>query len=151
VVIEPLLTAGAARGVFSLWPNGSVATAFGGTYQAGVVYYSGQFAAQTDEARRFMVGYLRGVRDFNDAFVKGQGRDEVIRMLIEGTPIKDPTLYDRMQMAGLDPDGRLFRPSLQIEMDYLRSRGYYTGGSTLDQVIDISFVESALSQLGPYR
>lgn len=151
VVIEPSLTAGYTRGLMSPWPGGSVASAFGGTYQAGVLYFSGQFAAQTDQARRFMVGYLRGLRDYNDAFVKGQGRDEVIRMLIDGTPIKDPSLYDHMAMAGLNPDGHLFRPSLQIELDYFRGRGYYTGNSTLDQLIDGSYVEYALQQLGPYR
>jgi NitT/TauT family transport system substrate-binding protein len=151
VVIEPSLSAGYTRGLIAPWAGSSVATAFGGTYQAGLLYFSGQFATQTDQARRFMVGYLRGVRDYNDAFVKGQGRDDVVRMLMDATSMKDPAQYDALAMAGLDPDGRVFRPSLQIELDFFRGRGYYTGTSTIDQIVDTSFAEYAVSQLGPYR
>jgi NitT/TauT family transport system substrate-binding protein len=151
VVIEPSLSAGYTRGLMAPWTGGSVATAFGGTYQAGLLYFSGQFAAQTDQAQRFMVGYLRGVREYNDAFVKGQGRDDVVRMLMDGTSMKDPAQYDAMSMAGLDPDGRVFRPSLQIELDFFRGRGYYSGNSTVDQIVDTSFAEYAVAQLGPYR
>ncbi len=151
VVIEPSLSAGIDRGLISSWPPGDVAAAYGGTYQAGVLYFSGQFAAQGDLPRRFMVAYLRGVRDYLDAFVKGQGKEDIISLLMEGTSIKDRSVYETMQMAGLDPDGRVFRPSLQIELDYYRERGYYTGNSTLDQVIDPSFAEAAAQQLGPYQ
>jgi NitT/TauT family transport system substrate-binding protein len=72
-------------------------------------------------------------------------------MLMDGTSMKDPAQYDALAMAGLDPEGRVFRPSLQIELDYFRGRGYYTGNSTIDQIIDTSFAEYAVSQLGPYR
>ncbi len=54
-------------------------------------------------------------------------------------------------MAGLDPDGRIARPSLQLDMDYFRQQGYYTGSVTLDTLIDTSFAEYAVQQLGPYR
>jgi NitT/TauT family transport system substrate-binding protein len=65
--------------------------------------------------------------------------------------MKDPAQYDALAMAGLDPEGRVFRPSLQIELDFFRGRGYYSGSSTIDQIIDTSFAEYAVSQLGPYR
>jgi NitT/TauT family transport system substrate-binding protein len=54
-------------------------------------------------------------------------------------------------MAGLDPDGRVARQSLQIELDFYRARGYYTGPTTLDRVLDTSFVDYAVQQLGPYQ
>jgi NitT/TauT family transport system substrate-binding protein len=151
VVIEPSLSAGITRGLITPWELGRASTAFGGAYQAGVLYFSGQFAAQTDLAQRFMIGYLRGIRDYNDAFLKNQGRADVVRILIDSTAVKDPTVYDSMQMASLDPDGQLTRQSLQIELDYFRAREYYTGPSTLDQVIDTSFAEYAAQQLGPYQ
>ena len=72
-------------------------------------------------------------------------------MLTETTALKDPALYEQMQMPGLDPDGRLRRESLQAEIDYYRARGYYTGTATLDTVVDSSFAEYAAQQLGPYR
>src|SRR5438477_1898383 len=40
-------------------------------HQLAVVLYSGEFAARTDVARRFMRAYLKGVRDYNDALKDG--------------------------------------------------------------------------------
>jgi ABC-type nitrate/sulfonate/bicarbonate transport system substrate-binding protein len=151
ILIEPSLSAAVARGVAATWEQGRSSAAYGGAYQAGVLILSGRFAAQPDLARRFLLGYLRGVRVYNDAFVKGEGRAEVVRVLTEQTVVRDPAVYDRMQMAGLDPDGRLARQSLQMELDYFRQRGYYTGALTLDDILDTSFAEYAAQQLGPYR
>jgi NitT/TauT family transport system substrate-binding protein len=151
VVIEPILSAAVGRGVASTWEPGRTSTAYGGPYQAGLLLFSDQFASQTDLARRFMVAYLRGVRDYNDAFVKGEGRDDVVRVLTEATAVKDPGLYEQMHMAGLNPDGRVGRRSMQTELSYFHERGYYSGNLTLDDVIDPSFAEYAAQQLGPYR
>jgi ABC-type nitrate/sulfonate/bicarbonate transport system substrate-binding protein len=151
VIIEPVLSAAVARGIVTPWEAGQMNVAFGGPYQAAVLFYSDRFASQTDLARRFMIAYLQGVRAYNDAFVKNQGRAEAVRVLVENTPIKDPSLYDQMQMAGLDPDGRVARQSLQVELDFYRARGYYSGPATLDRVIDASFAEYAMQQLGPYQ
>ena len=39
--------------------------------QVAVIMYSPKFAAeQVDVARRFMLAYVKGLRDYNDAFVK---------------------------------------------------------------------------------
>jgi NitT/TauT family transport system substrate-binding protein len=151
VMIEPTLSAAVSRGIVTPWEAGRTGPAYGGSYQAAVLYYSDRFIAQADLARRFMVAYLQGVRAYNDAFVKGEGRAEAVRVLTEETPIKDPALYDQMQMAGLDPDGRLVRASMQLELDFFRGRGYYTGGATVESAIDPSFAEYAARQLGPYR
>ena len=53
-------------------------------YQIAMLLYAPHFAAaaQRSAAERFMIGYLRGVRDYNDAFVKQQGRDAVVDILI---------------------------------------------------------------------
>jgi NitT/TauT family transport system substrate-binding protein len=150
-IIEPSLSAAVSRGLLSTWEQGRASTAFGGVYQAATVVFSGQFAAQTDVARRFMLAYLKGVRVYNDAFVKGEGRADVIRLMTENTTVRDPAAYEGMNMAGLDPDGRINRQSLQLDMDYFRQRGYYTGPTTLDTLTDMSFADYAVQQLGPYQ
>ncbi len=150
-MIEPAQSAATDRGVAATWEPGRSSTAFGGVYQAAEIVASGRFAAETDLARRFLLAYLRGVRAYNDAFVKGEGRAEIVRILTESTVVKDPATYERMQMAGLDPDGRIARQSLQLDMDYFRQMGYYTGPITLDDLIDTSYADYAAQQLGPYR
>ncbi len=151
VLIEPALGAAYARGVIGAWDPGMVSAAYGGNYQAALLFFNEQLAGQPDLARRFMTAYLQGVRVYNDAFQKGQGRDEAVRVLIESTQIKDPAAYDQMQMAALDPDGQIYRPSLETELAYHRARGYYTGGATLDSLLDPSFAQATAQQLGPYR
>jgi NitT/TauT family transport system substrate-binding protein len=150
-IIEPSLSAGVERSVLGTWEPGSSSAAYGGVYQAATVVVSGRFAAQADLARRFMIAYIKGVRVYNDAFVKGIGRSEVVRTLIENTAVKDPAAYERMNMAGLDPDGRIARQALQLDVDYFRQKGYYTGPVTLDDLMDTSFAEYAVQQLGPYQ
>jgi len=151
VLIEPTLSAAVDRHLVAPWEPGYTSVAFNGPYQAGVLYFSDRFIAQAELARRFMIAYLQGVRVYNDAFGKGVRRADVIRVLARETPLKDPAVYDRMNMAGLDPDGRLQRASMQIELDYYRQRGYYTGAQTVDSVVDSSFAEYAAAQLGPYQ
>jgi NitT/TauT family transport system substrate-binding protein len=150
-IIEPALSTAITRGVTASWEPGISSVAFGGINQGGTLVISNRFAQQPDAARRFLVGYLKGVRAYNDAFVKGEGRAEVVRILTENTPVRDPAVYEQMNMPGLDPDGRIARQSLQLDMDYFRQRGYYTGPVTLDDLIDTSYAEYAAQQLGPYR
>jgi NitT/TauT family transport system substrate-binding protein len=150
-MIEPMLSVAVDRGLVGAWDQGRPSIAYGGVYQGGLLLFSGRLAAQTDLARRFMIAYLQGVRAYNDAFVKGEGRAEVVRILTEQTLIKDPAAYDRMQIGGLDPDGRLARDSLRLDLDFFRQQGYYTGPLTFDDLTDTSFVEYAAQQLGPYR
>lgn len=63
---------------------------------------------KVDLGRRFMVAYLQGVRDFNDAFVKKQPqkRREVIAALAKHTPVKDLPLYciaDELFQSAAEP------------------------------------------------
>src|SRR5436305_2098408 len=102
--IEPLSTLGQERGIASkfapgdeLYPNQQIA----------VLFYSPEFARRTDAARAFMIAYVRGLRDYNDAFRKGIGRADIAQILAKYTTVKDLALYDRITPAGLDPDGRM--------------------------------------------
>jgi NitT/TauT family transport system substrate-binding protein len=150
-MIEPVLSQALDRGVATAWEPGSASALYGGVYQAGIMLFAPRLAAQTDLARRFMIAYLQGTRVYNDAFVKGQGRDDVVRILADQTTVRDPAAYDRMQMGWLDPDGAVARDTLRYDLEYFRQHGYYTGAVTFDDMIDTSFAEHAAQQLGPYR
>ena len=52
-----------------------------------------------------MVALLRGVRDYEDAYAKQQGRAEVVDVLTRYTPIKDPALYDKIVWIKLPTSG----------------------------------------------
>jgi ABC-type nitrate/sulfonate/bicarbonate transport system substrate-binding protein len=149
VLLEPFIAVAKERGIAGpipgtdeLYPNQQVAT----------LYYSPDFAQRTEAARRFMIGYLRAVRDYNDAFTKGVGRAEVVQILAQNTPVKDVALYDKLVPAGLDPDGRLSVAGIRDDVA-LWTRIGCTQGEVADvrQVIDESFAQYAVGVLGPYH
>src|SRR5579875_332012 len=120
-------------------------------YQSTVILYSAQFAEQQAEAaRRWMLAYLRGLRDYTDALFRGQDRDAVVQALIEGTTVKDPALYQRMGWTWLDPNGELNVPSIEEQLNWLRARGKIEGQVQVRDVLDLSFVDFAVQRLGRY-
>jgi NitT/TauT family transport system substrate-binding protein len=123
-------------------------------HQSAVLYYAEPFAAErADAARRFMVAYLRAVREYNDAFRKNDQalRPAFVNILSKYTTVKDPALYDRMQLAGLDPDGEVNVESLRADAEYWLDNNYREERTPVGDLIDRSFVQYAQQQLGPYR
>src|SRR5207249_9212387 len=103
-------------------------------------------------ARRWMIAYVRGLRDYNDAFgPKRQGREAVIQALTQHTVVKDPKDYDLMRPAGLDPDGRLALDSVRADLAYYERAGQVREPVDVARLVDTSFQEFALQQLGPYE
>ena len=101
--------------------------------------------------RRWMTAYIRGLRDYNDAFgPKRQGRDEIVQILTKHTVVKDPKDYDLMRPAGLDPDGKLELRSMRDDLGYYQRVGLVREPIDFSRVIDPSFQEYAILQLGPY-
>jgi NitT/TauT family transport system substrate-binding protein len=117
--------------------------------------YSQSFAARRDVAVRFMRAYLRGVRFYNDSLrdhrLAGPLAEETIDILAEYTPIKDKALLRELTPAGCDPDGRVSMESLQRDLDFYASQGLIEGKVDLSEIVDSSFLEAALKDLGPYK
>lgn len=120
-----------------------------------VVLYSGLFIQDKPEAaRRFMVAYLKAVREYNDAFVKKDPARyrEMVEILTKSTPVKDPALYEKMAMPGLNPDGETNVSSLKEDQEYFIAAGLQQERVDMERVVDHSFVRYAVAQLGgPYR
>jgi ABC-type nitrate/sulfonate/bicarbonate transport system substrate-binding protein len=148
VVFEPQVTiareqgfAARWRGADEIYPNG----------QSVVMSYGPQFAANTDQARRWMLAYLKGVRDYTDAYRGGPNRPEIIRLLTQITPIRDPALWERMTWTAIDPNGRMNANSILDVQAWYRNHGLLQSNTDLRPFIDQSFVEWAIERLGPYQ
>jgi NitT/TauT family transport system substrate-binding protein len=146
MLLEPFLAAATARGIAIPWKT---VPEFAPNEQDGLVAYSPQFIErQPEAARHFAVAYLRGVRDYIEAFDNGRGKEEVTEILIKSTPIKDRALYDTMGSVGFEPNGR-------VNIDYLRSEGdlYVREGLLTYPVdaatfVDHQYVDYAVGRLG---
>jgi NitT/TauT family transport system substrate-binding protein len=125
-------------------------------HQIAVLLYSEEFALrQREVATRFMRAYIRAVRFYNDALkdgrLDGPTSEEVIAILSEATPIKSRDIYKSITPTGMNPDGHVNKASLAYDLAFYREQGLVKGAVDLDQVVDSSFVEVTLRELGPYR
>jgi NitT/TauT family transport system substrate-binding protein len=125
-------------------------------HQIAVLLYSEDFALKRrSEAVRFMRAYIRAVRFYNDALkdgrLAGPNADEVIAILSEATPIKARAIYEAIKPTGMNPDGRVNKDSLAYDLAFYTEQGLIKGMIELDDVLDPSFVDTVVKELGPYR
>lgn len=124
-------------------------------HSIGQLLYSEGFAARTDIAKRFVRAYLKAARFYNDALkdgkLAGPTAEEVVEILVQSTPLKDAALYHSILPHGLDPDGRVSVASLEHDMEFYRSQNLIVGEVKVSQVVDMSFVDAVLKEIGPYK
>jgi len=153
VTTEPSATQAVERGVAvkfskdSLYPDQQIA----------VLLFGGDFIRKQPEvAKKFMVAYIKGARFFNgalkDGHFAGPNAKELIAILTEYSNVKDATLYTKMTPNGIDPDGKLNIESLKKDHEFYKEQRYLEGKAiTVEQVVDTSFAEAAVKQLGKYQ
>jgi NitT/TauT family transport system substrate-binding protein len=121
-----------------------------------LLLYSENFVTRrSDAARAFMRAYLRAVRFYNGALKDGRmigpNADDVIAILSQTTSIKDPAIYKSITPTGMNPDGKVNVDSLAADLAFYKEQGLIEADVKVEQIVDHSFVEMALRQLGPYR
>jgi NitT/TauT family transport system substrate-binding protein len=131
------------RGVDEILPNAQIV----------VMAYAPRFAQEEPEAaRRWMLAYLKGVREYNDAYQKGINRDAVVQMLTQATAVKDPATWNKMVWPALHGDGTINVASIRQAEAWFQQQGMVRQTADLDRFVDPSFAEWAVAQLGgPYR
>jgi len=143
---EPYIVQGVQQGVSVKWiPQHKY---FNGRSQAAFMVFGPQLAKDKELGQRWMMAYLKGVRAYMDAFgEKKIGRDEIVNILVKYTGT-DAKLYNVMEMPYLDPNGTPDRNSSDAIYKYFIDSGEYKGTTTLNNLLDLSFVEYAVQRLG---
>ncbi len=149
LMMESALSTAVAQGLVVRWPLGAPYAIYGGQWYNAVVIFSEQMSKNVDVARRFMVGYLKGARDYYDAFVKNKNRSETVSIISKAINV-EPGLFDQMGLPYMDPDGKLHVSSMKTDFAYFKEMGYYTGNLEIEPQIDTQFIEYAAKQLGPH-
>jgi len=164
----PALLNKAIDGAMATEPHGTIAVRNGSAvaivgddelipgHQIANLLYSDDFATKRpDDARKFMRAYVRALRFYNgalkDSRMAGPNADEVIGILTKTTPIKDPAIFRMIIPAGADPNGFINVPSLQLDLDNFRANGLIKGDVDMTKVVDRTFVDWAVKELGPYQ
>jgi len=149
IQIEPLVAAAVEKGIAvrvagddEIYPN----------QQSAAIFYSPVFMEKyPEQAKGFMVAYVKGLRDYNDAFEKNKGKDEIIKILTKHTRIKDAAIYNKVVPVGLNPDGIVNILSLKEDALWYFENGYVKAEPNIDSIVDLSYAKHAVKVLGPYK
>jgi NitT/TauT family transport system substrate-binding protein len=146
-LIEPLMQSAEQRDIGKILLTGDHIYL---NQQVAVLLYSAEFCRRADVAQRFMKAYLRGVRDYNDAFRKDRDRAAIVDILSRNTNVKKPELYTAMVMPGLDPNGAINVAGMTTDMEWFFSKGFLKEQVNVSSVVDTTFGEAAVKLLGRY-
>jgi NitT/TauT family transport system substrate-binding protein len=125
--------------------------------QISMMYYSERLIKdRPDVARRFMVGYIRALRDYNDVIDKGQiakskKGDEIAALLAKALDQKIDDIR-ASYLPAVDPDGRPNLDSVAKDLAFFKTNGDLTNPAMeVAQIMNLSFLEAALKEVGPYK
>jgi len=149
IQVEPLVARAVEKGIAvrvmgddEVYPN----------QQSAVIMYSPVFIEKhPDLAKAFMVAYVKGMRDYNDAFENNKNKDDVIKILMKHTKVKDRETYDKVATVGLHHDAMLNVATMKQDAQWLHEKGYVKQQPDVDSIADLSYVKHAIKTLGPYE
>ncbi|MCR4431657.1 MAG: ABC transporter substrate-binding protein [Tepidanaerobacteraceae bacterium] len=147
MVIEPFVTAAVSKGIADPWKDPSE---YDPDAQTALLVYGKSMLEKPEVAKRFMVAYVKALRDYNDAFFKNIKQDEIISILSEYSTVKDKELYKKMYPVGLNPNGYVRMKGIQMDLDWYKQKDLLKGDLKAEDVVDNSFCDYAVQVLGKY-
>jgi len=147
-MIEPLAAQSVEKGIAVRYIDAGAQALH---YPASIYVYGTKMLQQPEVGRRFMLALLRGVRDYENAASKNQGRQEAIASMIKHTSVKDASLYDKIVWQWEPTNGEIFPDKVQELVDYFKANNQFEQPPDLSKVLDQQFTQYALQQLGPYQ
>ncbi|HZR98546.1 MAG TPA: ABC transporter substrate-binding protein [Chloroflexota bacterium] len=146
ILIEPFATAAVEQGLAVRWKT--TFDLFGPSH-ATFIMFAPSFATQRQDAgRRFLIAYLRGVRDYLDAFDQGKDQDAIIEVLTKHTNIKDPAVFKKIVVPAMDPNGQMLVDSVKAQQQWYVENGFVPTPVNVDEYFDPSYAEYAVSVIG---
>lgn len=148
---EPLITIGQQQGLLARWKP--MADLYPNAPWSNLLY-GPALLADRDTGSRLMRAYLRGVRDYENAFSRNVDREAIVNT-ISGPLNVPPALWQTMQEQGglayINPDGVVDVAPLQPAADLWERTGVLQTGFDLSSLVDNSFASDAVNQIGKYQ
>jgi NitT/TauT family transport system substrate-binding protein len=102
-----------------------------------------------------MKAYVQAIRYYNDALangkIAGKNGEDVVAIMAKYSTVKDPAVIRKMTAHAVDPNGSVNVDSLKKDWTFFKEQKQINGNVQVDQVVDLSFVNEAASELGPYK
>ena len=121
--------------------------------QIAVVVFGPRMNNDKSLSQKYIRAYLRGVRDYVKGLIDKDKAmfDQVVPILIEHTTVKDLSLFQKAIPSGLHPDGMPNVQSVKDDLDYYIQKGKVKPAFDIQKFWDLSFIEQANKDLGPYK
>ena len=123
-------------------------------WQIATIFYAKGFAGDRARAVAFMKGYVKASRHYFDAALAqkdgkaapGAGYDELVAITARYTGAAPEVI--RLGFPYQDRNGRLLVPDIEKQMKWWVSHGFMKSVLPTDQIVDTSFIEAAIRELG---
>jgi NitT/TauT family transport system substrate-binding protein len=101
-------------------------------------------------ARNYVTAWLRGARDYCQAYHGGPTRDAVVNVLVSSGTERRPELLHKYPWPARSPDGRVNVASmLDIQSWYAKNKLSHAQFPA-ERLVDTSYVDFAIQKLGPF-
>jgi NitT/TauT family transport system substrate-binding protein len=114
------------------------------------IVYSETFAQKTKIANAFMKAYMQGVRLYNDAIIKGKDKEVAIEIIARHAKV-NPTIVRESFPAGMDPNQRVNLKFLEELQSFFVKENYLRSKIDVNKIVDLSFADAAVKELGAYK
>jgi NitT/TauT family transport system substrate-binding protein len=106
--------------------------------------------SRQDVMRNYFTAYLRGVRDYCQAYHGGSNRNEMIQRLIRTGVETRPELLYKYPWPARDPNGRINVDSMLDMQAWFRANKFSDANLPADRLVDTSYTDYAVKKLGPF-
>ena len=142
---EPYATTFQSTGVAFLWLTGG--SVIPNHVQSGILY-GPSITAQQDVAQRWMLAYLKGARESYKYYNSLPLPDDITNIVVKYGVQKDPARVKTSPLSPRNLDGSVDKSSVQTDLNFFKANNCIQGSPTVDQVVDNSYAEYAVSKLG---
>lgn len=107
--------------------------------------------ANQDLVRRYMTAWLRGAREYCQAYHGAANRQEIIDELVNTKTAPNRDLLEKYPWPARSPDGKINTASMaDINKWYVTNKMTSTE-FPMSRLIDSSYIDSAIQKLGPFQ
>lgn len=142
---EPFNSTFQQTGVAKRWLTGG--SVIPNHVQSGILY-GPSIIEREDVARRWMVAYLKGVREAYKFYENLPLPDEIVDILVKHGRQQDRQRVATTRLSPRNLDGSIDVDSVRTDLNFFKEAGCVQNAPPLEQVIDNSYAEYAVSVLG---
>jgi NitT/TauT family transport system substrate-binding protein len=104
-----------------------------------------------DALQGYVNAYLRGVRDYCNAYHHGAVRKEMIDSIVKHAAERNPKLLNEFPWVARSPDLRVNVASMLDMQDWFVANKFSNAKLPAERLLDMSYADAAIKKLGPFQ